>query len=98
MPSSESLLPSQSESYEWSLFRNYWNEAQDEQPCTADSLSTHGGSTLVVARGFEERSVGILEKCVEERIAIRELVIARYPEETLNSRFHRRFLAAAHAL
>ena len=54
--------------------------------------------TLLVVQGFEERSVGLLEALVGERIKVRRIVIAKYSAVDIeNLRFEDRFISAGFA-
>jgi hypothetical protein len=85
---------------------DFLNRSKDETPFEEFLNEGANDFTIILSEGFEERSVGIIEKMAERKILVEKVVIGRYISqvqeaenaEDLNKKYHPRFEKAAEAL
>lgn len=88
-----------SEGYEWGLLKDYLARSREELAFDAVVGRDYSASALVLVEGFEERSVGIIEKLAQMKIGFRDVFLGRYPpSDSANGRYHHRAIAAAKIL
>jgi hypothetical protein len=86
-------------SIEEKLLADYIENSQDEIPFSEWQENNSEGFTVILTEGFEERSLGVLERLANNGLSISKVFLGRYfPENENNKRFRDRFESAADAV
>jgi hypothetical protein len=81
------------------LCETYLRRCQDEQPLTEAITRLGNGITLLVAEGFEERSLGVLETLYRSGARLNRVLIGRYETaDNLNAVYRKRHERLAQSL
>lgn len=84
---------------EYRLCMDYWECAQDEQPLQPWLQQRRSPICVIVAEGFEQRSLGVLECLARAKARVSRVVVARYVADIdLNKRYRPRFEELAEKL
>lgn len=79
--------------------RRYLEVSEEETPASGWLKNCASPFDLIVAEGFEERSIGFLECAATVGAAVGGIVIGRYTSNArANAKYHSRFIGAARAL